>query len=347
MHKLKSDLIVDGTKLPNEIIETICDKGLSFSNCEKLKSIIGSEYEIDIDTITLLNDWCASVYLLCTSENKYIFKLYRNFDTEIAMQSVNIMEFLAKQSFPVATIINTKNDYPTVLLPFSEGGRVGVLFEHIDGTLCCELDFKEYAAEIGETVGLMHTLMDGYDKPLARNGKEFYIGRALDIMKKYGYSPAKIKELSDYSDSLWNVVSTTRKGFCHGDLNPSNFIKAKDGKIYLFDFDCAGVSYFINDIFMICSSTESMPRINFATLENPMERLMLMKKGYEKYFKLNDFDAKAMYAFFGVNCFWMIAQAYIYKSFFEGRDYLTESYFNEHYEWLMQWESQYKIYFGS
>jgi len=318
----------------------------AFSNYDKLKKIIENEYGLYIDSITLINDWCASVYFLNAASNKYIFKLYRSFDTTIAIQAVDIMNYLSKQSFPVAAIINTKNNRLTTVIPFGEDDRVGVLFNFIEGTMGYDLNFESYATEIGEMVGLLHLLMSEYDKPLIQYGKEHYVGRTIDIMKKYAYSLAKVAELSEYGDKLWDIILASKSGFNHGDLNPSNYIKANDGKLYVFDFDCAGLSYPINDIFMICNSTESMPRLNFATLDNPKETLSLLRIGYEKYFYLNNYDIKALYASFGLNCYWMVAQEYKYKSHLEGHGWLVQKYFDEIYNWLTQWESQYEFYFG-
>lgn len=314
----------------------------AFLDYEKLKSVIYDEYEIKVDTIKVIKDYCATVYLLCTTDKKYIFKLYRAFDTEIAIQSTNIMGYLAKKSFSVATVINTRHERPNITLSFPEGDRIGVLFDYIEGTIGYNLDFNSYAEEMGEKLGLMHNIMDEYDRPLIQYGKEHYVGRYINMMKEFNYTPSKIDELEAYGNVLWDNIAKSKTGFCHGDMNESNFIKSSDGKVYIFDFDCAGFAYPINDLFAICCVTESFPCFNITAFQNPNEKLPLLKRGYEKYKKLEEYDISAMHSFIGLNCYWMIAQQNKYKSHLEGRQWLDKNYFDSNYEWLMYWKSQYR-----
>jgi len=309
-----------------------------------LKSEISKSYSICIDTVTLISDFCASVYILNASDKKYIFKLYRHFDTEIAIQSINIMCYLSEKSFPVASIVNTKKECPNIVLSFPEGNRLGVLFNYIEGTMGYDLQFDSYAPQMGELLSIMHNVMKTYCEPLLHYGKEHYIGRYINLMKAFNYTPSKIDELEEYGNILWENVAKSKEGFCHGDMNASNFIKSSDNKFYIFDFDCAGFSYPINDLFAICCVSESFPRFNIASFKNPNDKFLLLRQGYEKHRKLDEYDVSAFQNFIGLNCFWMEGQGYKYRSHLEGRQWLNEKYFDDNYEWLMHWKNHCKTF---
>ena len=311
----------------------------AFIDYSRLKLELNNEYGIFVDKISLMSDFCASVYLLCTADKKYVFKLYRNYDTEIALQSADIIDYLLNHSFPVTPIICTKNGYATISLFFSEGNRTGILFDYIDGVIGYDLNYKSYAAKMGETIGLLHSLMEKYDKSIIQYGKEHYVGRYINLMKEFNYSHSKINELEEYGDILWNSIIKTKPGFCHGDLNPSNFIKTPNNEYILFDFDCAGIAYPINDIFTICNTICSFERFDIATYNEPAKKFLLLRHGYEKYRKLNEYDISAIYAFVGLNCYWITAQLDKYKSPLEGRQWLSKNYFNNQYDWLMCWKN--------
>jgi len=235
----------------------------------------------------------------------------------------------------------TKNGHTTIAIPFPEGSRAGVLYEFIYGKMGYECDFKFYGTKIGDAMGLMHTIMGKYDKPIMQLDKEHYVGRYINLMKEFSYSPSKIAELEEFGDILWNNVTKTKPGFCHGDLNVSNFIIAPDGQYYVFDFDCAGIAYPIKDVFCLCNMTETIFDFNFASIGNYVDmtaKLSLVRQGYEKHRILNDFDIAAAHSFIGLGCYWSAGQNNKYRPLIEGhRRWLNEQYFDIRYNWLMQW----------
>ena len=322
----------------------------AFSDYNRLKRELNENYGIHADTFELISDWCASVYAVSTSDKKYIFKLHRDFDTQIALQSASIMEYLLKQSFSVVPIVYTKSGHTTISMIFPEGNRIGTLVEFIDGKVGYDLDFNSFAVGIGEAMGLMHSLMENCDKPIIQYGKEHYVGRYINLMKEFNYSPSKIAELEEFGDTLWDNVIRTKPGFCHGDLNVSNFILSPDGKYYIFDFDCAGISYPIIDILCICNMTSTIFDFNIENVENYIdssEKLHLIRQGFEKYRKLSDSDVNAMYSFIGLSCYWSAAQENKYRPLFEEREqWLNEQYFDNRYNWLMLWRKLCKVYYN-
>jgi len=310
-----------------------------FSDYERLKRALRENYGLSIDNIELMSDFCASVYLLFAADNQYVFKLYRTFDTSIALQSANITDYLVKQSFPVATIVCTKSGQSAINMVFPEGDRIGILFDFIHGTMGYDLPFESYAVEMGETISRLHSIMDHYNKPIIQYGKAHYAGRYINVMKEFDYSPSKIEALEAFADMLWNNVAKTKPGFCHGDLNASNFIVTPDGKCCIFDFDCAGIAYPINDIWTICTVTETFFEFNTTKHVDPAAEFLLLRQGYEKYRTLNDYDVSAMYSFIGLSCYWAAAQNYKYRPALEGWQWLNKDYFDNNYTWLMHWKN--------
>jgi len=313
----------------------------AFTDYDRLKRELNENYGISANTFELISDYCASVYVVSTSNKKFIFKLYRTFDTQIALQSANIMEYLLKQSFSVVPIVHTKSEHTTITISFPEGNRIGVLYEFIDGKMGYELDFNSYGAKMGEAMSLMHTIMEKYAKPIIQLGKEHYVDRFINLMKEFNYSPSKIAELEELGDILWNNVTKTKPGFCHGDLNVSNFIIAPDGQYYIFDFDCAGMAYPIKDVYCICNMTETIFDFIITNVENYIdstEKLHIVRQGYEKHRTLDDFDIAAAYSFIGIGCYWSAGQNNKYRPLLEGnRRWLNEEYFDIRYNWLTQW----------
>lgn len=315
---------------------------IAFLDYDRLKIELNEIYGISADAFELISDYCASVYVLSADDKKYIFKLHRTFDTEIALQSANIMDYLSAQSFPAVPIVHTKKGHLTFPMSFPEGNRIGTLYDFIDGKMGYDLNFEYFAATLGEIMGHMHLLMDRYDKPLMQYGRDHYVGRCINIMKEFNYSPSKIAELDEYASILWSNVTKTKPGFCHGDFNVSNFILSHDGKYYLFDFDCAGISYPINDVFCICNMTATIFDFNITSVKNYIDatrKLSLIRQGYEKHRKLNDLDIAAVYSFIGLSVFWTMGQVNKYRSLLEGhRRWIDEQYFDKRYNWLMRWE---------
>jgi Ser/Thr protein kinase RdoA (MazF antagonist) len=319
---------------------------IAFSDYNRLKRELNEIYGISVDSFELISDYCTSVYKLSTTNRKYIFKLHRTFDTEIALQSASIMDYLSKQSFPVVPVIHTKGGRLTHTMVFPQGNRTGMMLDYIDGQKGWNFKFDDYAVRIGEIMGVMHGLMEECDIPIIEYGFEHYVGRYIDIMKEFGYSPSRIEELEDFGKELWKNVAKTKHGFCHGDLNVSNFIVTPNNEYYIYDFDCGGISYRIKDIYCICCMTETIFDFNIEKIMNYIEindKISLIRQGYEKQQGLNEYDIKAIYSFVGIGCYWSAGQSNKYRSLLEGnRRWLNGQYFDKRYDWLMMLKNIFK-----
>lgn len=316
---------------------------IAFSDYNRLKCEMNKIYGISVDTFELISDYCASVYKLSAAGKKYIFKLHRTFDTEIALQSASIMDYLSTQSFPVVPVVRTKEGRLTHRVVFPQGNRTGMLLDFIDGKKGWDFEFEDYAVKIGEIMGRMHGLMEKCSIPIIEYGFEHYVGRYIDIMREFSYSPSRIEELYEFGKKLWENVAKSKRGFCHGDLNVSNFIVTPNGEYYIFDFDCGGISCRIKDIYCICCMTETVFDFNIDNIMNYVEiddKISLIRQGYEKQQVLNEYDIKSIYSFVGIGCYWSAGQSNKYRSLLEGnRQWMNEQYFDKRYNWLMTWKN--------
>ena len=311
---------------------------------DSLKCELNEIYGISVDTYEIISDYCASVYKLSAADKKYIFKLHRAFDTEIALQSANIMDYLSTQSFNAVPVVRTKDGGLTHTMAFSQGNRTGMLLDFVDGKMGWNFKFENYAVKIGEIMARLHSLMDKCDRPLIEYGYEHYIGRCINIMREFDYSPSRIEELEALGKELWGNVAKTKRGFCHGDLNVSNFIVTPDDEYYIFDFDCGGISYPIKDIYCICCMTETVFDFNIENIMKHVEfddKITLIKQGYEKQRELSENDIKAIYSFVGIGCYWTAGQGNKYnRALLEGdKQWRNEQFFDKRYNWLMMWRN--------
>jgi len=144
-----------------------------------LKLALYENYGLAVSAIKLNKDYCASIYVV-NADKKYLFKLYRQFDTEIAFQSAGIMGYLQRQNFPVTPLVYTKDGQATVTVD----NRIGILFDFIEGKEGYKFEFNSYAEEVGELVARLHLVMDSYGKPLETLGYDHNVGRDVKKMRE-------------------------------------------------------------------------------------------------------------------------------------------------------------------
>ena len=121
----------------------------------------------------------------------------------------------------------------------------------IDGD---EPELEKCATEVGGLVGRFHQLMEKYPVEMVSHGKEFFISRYLDFLRKKNYS--RIKEYEELGDRLWNKVKDLPQGNCHGDLHKGNLLQNPDGRIFIVDFDTACKAPVMFDIMVMCDMTD-------------------------------------------------------------------------------------------
>jgi len=295
-----------------------------------IREELQQKYNCLFENVNLIRDMIGQVYLVEKNNKRYVLKLFRKDYSNQAIQSVDIMSYLYQNGYPVAKIIDTIDGNKYFIS--EKDNRVGVLYEHIDGTEPNKAEFIEY---IGEMAGKMRFVMSKYQSTLFHHDDEFFINRYIKILNQMSYKD--IQAFKQHGKELWSKVSDLPLGFCHGDYHAGNMLIDNRQKINLFDFDAAALSYPTYDIATVCDMTDyfslsdSNFEIGFIQTYSMLERFL---KGYSKFYMLNDAEIKSIFDFIAIRHFDI--QATIIESL--GLDCVNTNFIKNQYDWLMKWD---------
>ena len=301
----------------------------SYIDYESLIAILNSVYKLNINEIFLHRDMIGHVYIAKSSSKKYALKVYRPFNQEQALQSVEIIQYLRSKEYPVVSIVSAVLGDLSFSVATPDGQCIAILFDYIEGT---EPNSRAEITEIGEQIGSLHNLMNNYLNPLICRGKNFYIDRFIEMLRESQYCEARIKELEQYGFEIWKSIEKAPSGFCHGDLHTGNMFKNEIGEYVLFDFDIASNAYPLIDITTICNDTD-FNKLEEATYDSTALKLEQFYKGYGKYRNISDDEIVAIYNFIAARHYELIATI----TECQGWHSLKNGLFDEQYKWLLKW----------
>lgn len=187
---------------------------------KKIHNALLDSYNINFNTLELLREGGCVSYCVWGENEKYFMKVIPSTFIDTAKQSLDILIHLEEKGFPSPRIISTKNGLPYIEVDELDGKTFVVLFEFIDGK---EPGEGENVEIIGSLVGQLHSIMCEYKGNLQVHGKEFFIDRYINILKKKNYNANKTEMFREYGDTLWKRVEKLPRGFCHGDMHRGNF----------------------------------------------------------------------------------------------------------------------------
>ena len=219
-----------------------------------LLTLINQQYAIKGEKIRLYRTSQGRVFFIQTPCGLKVFKLYLPTVTDEAIQTTRIITYLESCDYPVVKIIPAVSGELYVTAEQPEGKCIGVLFEYASGICIGYLhrwrDNKSVhplAKLFGKQVGQMHRLMADYNEPLIHRGsKEHIFDDMILQMRKENYDEAKVRDLEEYSNELWAILSKCPAGFYHADMHSGN-TKYRNGKFTWMDFDKACMSYNVMD----------------------------------------------------------------------------------------------------
>ncbi len=310
----------------------------SYPDYDSMIDCLNNDYNMNFDNIKLYRDMIGTVYFLLEKDKRYVFKLYRTFDADAAIQSTEIINYLRSNNFPAVRIIPTRQDKLYTKLEMPEGIRVGIMFEHIDGE---EPNIEEDIFLIGKLTGKMHKLMEDYNQKLSELKKDHYIDQFVKIMREMFSDVSKIDKINKYGEELWNNIYNLPKGFCHGDLHTGNLLKTKDGNIIFLDFDISTYSYPIFDVATICDQTDFWT-VKESDMEKTFDSFEKFYEGYSKERKLSELEQSAILDCIAIHHYELNGTIPKYRLPLEGNHWLNKSYFNAHYNWTMEWKNKQK-----
>lgn len=302
----------------------------SIINIEKLKKTIEKEYKIKINYINHLRSMIGHVFIIENQKQKYILKINRPINELQTLQSIEIMEYLYENKYPVVEIVKTKNSKSYINLDTIEGNSLGIIFKYIDGK---EPDITTKIIDIGKQIGWFHKIMEKYPKNLIERGKEFYIDRFIKILKEHKYDRYKIRDLQIYGHELWNNLEKSPKGFCHGYLHLGNMFQTEPNRFILFDFDTASYSHPIIDIATLCDTT------NFNNLvekdfDKISKRFDNFSKGYSIENSISVSEINNIFNFIPIRHYELIATITINE-----KSTLSSEFLDQQYEWFLKWKN--------
>ena len=292
-----------------------------------LQGILTKYYGIEDRSLEFLREGGTHTYIVSGSP-KYLLKVIGSAFSDTAKQSVSIMRYLEENGFPVPGTILTKSGESILETEIEDEKKLIVLMEFIDGD---EPELEKCASEVGELVGRFHRLMEKYPAELTLHGKEFFIDRYLNFLRKKNYP--RITEYEELGERLWEKVKDLPIGSCHGDLHRGNLLQNPDGKIYLVDFDTACRAPFMFDVMVMCDMTDYF-HLKQKDIKLTGEVYKKFLSGYSDYHTLSREEILSFPYWVAIRHFQL--QATILEIY--GPDCIDEGFIDGQLYWLNKWQ---------
>ena len=292
-----------------------------------LQEILTEYYGIENHSLEFLREGGTLTYIV-NGRTKYLLKVIGSAFSKTAKQSVSIMRYLEENGFSVPKTILTKSGDAIFETEVEGEKKQIVLMEFIEGD---ELEFEKCAFEVGGLVGRFHQLMEKYPSELASRGKEFFIGRYLEFLRKKNYP--RVAEYKELGECLWDKVKNLPQGYCHGDLHRGNLLQDLEGRIFLVDFDTVCKAPFMFDIMVMCDMTDYF-NLKQKDIELTKEVYQKFLSGYLGRFKLSREEILSFPYWVAIRHFQL--QATILEIY--GVDCIDEGFIDAQLYWLNKWQ---------
>lgn len=306
-----------------------------------LLGLINTSYVINGEQMRLHRDMGGRVYIVDSLSGKLVFKLYRSVHTDNALQSVSVIDYLSKNHYPVVSIIPTRNGDMNIMVDVPEGKCVGILYDYVDGQDIgflhnskdgTELQLHAGIESLGQQIGVLHRIMQGYNKPLIRRGREFFIERFITLLKRDHYDPCRIEVLEKYGLELWSHMALLPSGFCHGDLHTGNMLLTVEHQYVLYDFDIVSHAYPMIDVATLCDAT-NFNVFDEGSYDRTTQLFEEFYRGYRRERTLTKAEIAAIYDFIPIRHFELIATIVLTH-----HEDIKHPFIDEQYEWLLSWK---------
>jgi len=305
---------------------------MEFGNMENagILSVLNRYYPIAFKNIELFRDSGSTAYIVYSDNKKYFLKISKPAFGDTIKSSVHINVFLQNNDFPVPNVVFTAEGLPFAEAETESGTRCYILYDYLEGS---EINVGRDATEIGSLLGRLHRIMSGYQGDLVTHGKEFYICRYIDILKKKAYPKAAVFE--EYGNELWNRAKGLPLGFSHGDMYSGNIQRSPEGKLYILDFDTSCKGFPTYDLALVCNQTNyfEFQKGGYRKTARVYERLL---PEYVKANPLSEHEIGSLYDMIALYHFAL--QATIIE--FLGLDRFDRLFFDRQLDWLLKWKEQ-------
>ena len=292
-----------------------------------LQDILALNYGIESPSLEFLREGGTTTYIV-NGRSKYLLKVIGSAFSDTVRQSASIMRYLKENGFPVPKTILTKSGEAVFETEVEGEKNLIVLMGFIDGD---EPELENCASEVGGLVGRFHQLMEKYPEEAILKGKEFFIGRYLEFLRKKNYP--RIAEYEELGERLWDKVKNLPQGKCHGDLHRGNLLQNSDGQIFLVDFDTVCRAPFMFDVMVMCDMTDYfILKQEDIKLTNEVYKKFIT--GYLDHRKLSREEIDSFLYWVGNRYFQL--QATILEIY--GVDCIDEGFIDGQLYWLNKWQ---------
>ena len=292
-----------------------------------LKDILKLNYGMEAYSLEFLREGGTHTYTV-TGKNKYLLKVIGSAFSDTARQSIAIMRYLEVNGFPVPKTILTKSGEAIFEADAHGEKNLIVLMEFIDGD---EPELEKCSSEVGGIVGRFHQLMEEYQEEPVSKGKEFFVGRYLEFLRKKDYP--RIAEYEELGECLWDKVKNLPQGNCHGDLHRGNLLQNADGRIFLVDFDTVCRAPLMFDVMVMCDMTDyfNLKQEDIALTKEVYQQFL---SGYSEYHLLSREEILSFPYWVAIRHFQL--QATILEIY--GIDCIDEGFIDGQLYWLNKWQ---------
>lgn len=290
------------------------------------------QYPIDIRQVEFLRDSGSVTYTVEGTDEKYFLRITKPNYYETAMNSLDIHLYLQSKDCNVPKIIFSKDGNACVPLGTTDERSYAVLYEFLEGD---EVDPEQDAEEIGRLLGCFHNAMTEYAGKLQNPGKEFFVERYIEILRKKNYK--RIDEYVAYGNELWESLKDLPRAYCHGDMYSGNVHKTTDGKLYLLDFDTSCRAFSMYDLVLISNRTDYFKYEEDGYQKTKQVFLRVLSE-YQKIRELTEAEIEAFYKMMALYHFSL--QATIVELF--GLDCIDEVFIDGQLYWLNRWREECK-----
>jgi len=291
----------------------------------------------------------SDTYILENSDQKYIFKIYRDahrkyYEIEAELELLNILKAAGNSvSYPITDLGGKQIQQFNAI----EGIRNGVLFSFAEGKVILDLE-HQHLTQLGHDIAKLHqttsTIKLKNPRPVFNFETTLY-EPLRDLKPHFAEMPDEYEYLLQVADRVvkkFDEFDTSKfsYGYCHYDFFPKNFHFAETGKITFFDFDFAGQGYLINDLMTFLNHYFFHQLNNLISKDQAEEDFNVFLKAYQEVRPLTEDELSAI-PYLGITF-----QIFFLKFFYDNYDdwsniFLTPRYTRNRVTVIKKWEEMY------
>lgn len=299
-------------------------------NKEEILFFLEEKYPLTVRKVEFLRDSGSVAYTVYGEDEKFFLRITKPTYYETTMSSLDIHLYLQSRDCNVPKIIFSKDGKACVPFGAKEEKSNAVLYEFLEGE---EVSPEQDAEEIGRLLGKFHNVMAEYTGQLQEPGKDFFVGRYIEILRKKNYK--RVGEYVSYGNGLWEALKELPRAYCHGDMYSGNIHKTANGKLYLLDFDTSCRAFSMYDLVLIANRTDyfEYKEDGYRKTKEVFRRVLLE---YQKVRNVTEEEINAFYKLMALYHFSL--QATIVEIF--GLDCIDEAFIDKQLDWLYCWKEE-------